>query len=319
MAVSIFTRPPFRRFIGIVSNVTTLFLGTSQHSNIKSQAYTTNVSEINNILRSEKTKPSKKLSKAMTAYLQRIKEHDEFMKKEITEYQIGKRHLANMMGEDPEFFTQEDINSAIEYLFPSGLHDPKARPMMRHPNEIFPNKKAAEFDETGRPYHSMFYTYKPNYYQILYHITETIQSLNSIEDSLIRQGTLPVDKIDLISSAWLKKMDMEKLISETLSDMDYNYLITSLDRLSNHPLSKRAQDFIMKYRKSLISHTDIVIPPLEYDSTGRPYITVKNCMRKSSRGEVTLWGNGSGKMIINGQDITYFKEMHYREQVSTIS
>lgn len=35
---------------------------------------------------------------------------DEFMKKEIVEYEIGKRHLANMMGEDPECFTQADID-----------------------------------------------------------------------------------------------------------------------------------------------------------------------------------------------------------------
>lgn len=32
------------------------------------------------------------------------------MKKEILEYEIGKRHLANMMGEDPECFKRADIN-----------------------------------------------------------------------------------------------------------------------------------------------------------------------------------------------------------------
>jgi len=32
------------------------------------------------------------------------------MKKEILEYELGKRHLANMMGEDPECFTQADVN-----------------------------------------------------------------------------------------------------------------------------------------------------------------------------------------------------------------
>lgn len=53
---------------------------------------------------------NKEISKAMKAYLERAKEHDEFMKKEKIEYQIGKRHLANMMGEDPETFTQEDVN-----------------------------------------------------------------------------------------------------------------------------------------------------------------------------------------------------------------
>jgi len=39
-------------------------------------------------------------------------------------------------------------------------------------------------------------------------------------------------------------------------------------------------------------------------------------MRKSARGEVTIWGNGSGKIIINGRDITYFEEIHHRQQVS---
>lgn len=54
--------------------------------------------------------PEKKVSKAMKAYLDRAREHDEFMKKQREEYQIGKRHLANMMGEDPETFSQEDID-----------------------------------------------------------------------------------------------------------------------------------------------------------------------------------------------------------------
>lgn len=35
---------------------------------------------------------------------------EEFIKKQVEEFEIGKRHLANMMGEDPETFTQEDID-----------------------------------------------------------------------------------------------------------------------------------------------------------------------------------------------------------------
>lgn len=57
---------------------------------------------------------------------------------------------------------------AISYLFPSGLYDPKARPAMKSPEEVFPARKAAEFDETGRPFHSMFYTGKPNFFQLLH-------------------------------------------------------------------------------------------------------------------------------------------------------
>lgn len=35
---------------------------------------------------------------------------EEFIKKQVEEFNIGKRHLANMMGEDVENFTQEDID-----------------------------------------------------------------------------------------------------------------------------------------------------------------------------------------------------------------
>jgi len=58
-------------------------------------------------------------------------------------------------------------------LFPSGLFDPRARPMMKHPDEIYPKRKAAEFDMNGRPFHSLFYTSKPNYYNLM-HVYNTI-------------------------------------------------------------------------------------------------------------------------------------------------
>lgn len=38
----------------------------------------------------------------------------EFINKQVEEFEVGKRHLANMMGEDPETFTQEDID--VSYL-----------------------------------------------------------------------------------------------------------------------------------------------------------------------------------------------------------
>lgn len=40
----------------------------------------------------------------------------EFIQKQIEEFEIGKRHLANMMGEDPENFTQEDIDVSSTVL-----------------------------------------------------------------------------------------------------------------------------------------------------------------------------------------------------------
>lgn len=49
-----------------------------------------------------------KTSKAMKAYLERAREHDLFMKEQKLEFDIGKRHLANMMGESPETFESQD-------------------------------------------------------------------------------------------------------------------------------------------------------------------------------------------------------------------
>lgn len=42
---------------------------------------------------------------------------DNFMEQQTHEYNVGKRHLANMMGVDPETFTQSDIDvSLLFYL-----------------------------------------------------------------------------------------------------------------------------------------------------------------------------------------------------------
>jgi small subunit ribosomal protein S9 len=42
------------------------------------------------------------------------------MKAQLQEYNIGKRHLANMMGRDPEFFTQEDVD--VSFFFVKSLN-----------------------------------------------------------------------------------------------------------------------------------------------------------------------------------------------------
>lgn len=104
------------------------------------------------------------------------------MKEQKEEFEIGKRHLANIMGEDPMLYeNQEKIDvsklqnqfkfklmsspfqEAISYLLPSALYDKKARPQMLPPEKVFPQRKAAEFDEAGRPYHFLFYTSNPNF------------------------------------------------------------------------------------------------------------------------------------------------------------
>ena len=55
----------------------------------------------------------------MTLRIQPEHQHylvDKFMNEEIAEYEIGKRHLANIMGEDVDNFHQEDIDVGTRLL-----------------------------------------------------------------------------------------------------------------------------------------------------------------------------------------------------------
>lgn len=260
----------------------------------------------------------KPLNKAMRAYLQRAREHDEFMRAQRHEYEIGKRHLANMMGENPETFTQEDVDNAIEYLFPSGLFEKKARPSMKPPEEIFPQRKAAEFDETGRPYHFLFYTGRPHFYQLLHDTVQHINDLYKFEDSMIRKGLKPDpnNELQLSGYQWLDKQLLEKKLVETITDRDYDGFLSVMERLSKLPYSYRVKDFIMEYRKPLMNQTrayEAIKPQVGED--GRQFVTVYECRRKSARATVTIKMPGTGKININGEDIHYFKDVQSKEQL----
>lgn len=64
-----------------------------------------------------------KLSKAAKAYLERADKYEEMMTEANAEYRVGMRHLANMMGENPETFTQADANVCDWTLAISHLND----------------------------------------------------------------------------------------------------------------------------------------------------------------------------------------------------
>ncbi|KOB79457.1 Mitochondrial ribosomal protein S9 [Operophtera brumata] len=260
----------------------------------------------------------KKISKAMKAYLERAREHDEFMSKQQFEYNIGKRHLANMMGEDPETFTQKDVDRAIEYLFPSGIYDPAARPLMKPPQEVFPARKAAEFDEAGRPHHFLFYTGKPNFFKLMYDAAETIQQLYSFQDKVIRKKAAPDPNavLQLDGNVWLTKEQLENVLVEAITDLEYDNFKLVMDRITSLPYAYRCKDFIEKYRKPLaMQKFALEIPKPSYDDEGRAFITTYECLRKQARGDVTIRSPGTGKITINGKDITYFEDIQSREQV----
>lgn len=253
-------------------------------------------------------RPAKSTSKAMMAYLERATKHGEFMRKQVHEFEIGKRHLANMMGEDPEHFTQQDIDRAIQYLFPTGIFDKKARPKMRHPTEVFPQQKEAQFDETGRPFHTLFYTLKPNFYMTLYELVEHMNQLDRLQAKNETLGKLPdpTQKLSLLGSEWLNIEELGKMLVETLKEPQYEEFVRALNRLVEHPLSYHHKDFILKYRKTLRVSTETdTVPELLFDGDGRPYMEATG-YRKRAEAQAVVRGRGSGQVIVNGLPLLHY-------------
>lgn len=262
---------------------------------------------------------ARNISKSMIAYLKRARDYQEFIKKETTEFERGKRHLANMMGLDSETMTQKDIDDAIRYLFPSGLFEPKARPIMKHPDLIYKAQKGAQFDIEGRPNHYLFYTTKPNYYDCLNSLTTLIKELNEYEDKQVISGVFDSpDSAKYMPSGktWLSHKEMCEMFLEEIDEADYNYLISSLTHLLKHPYSIRAQEFIDQYSKDLSSQTvNIELPTLQKDeSTGLIYTDIESKNREH-RVQVKTVLNGTGKIDIEGQDILYFESAYHRRAI----
>ncbi|PIK44862.1 putative 28S ribosomal protein S9, mitochondrial isoform X1 [Apostichopus japonicus] len=265
---------------------------------------TSNVRQISEKPPKEQENSTNSLSSLIAAAQERRSAYDELLNSEEVNFERSRRHLANMMGEDPENFTQEDINRSIKYLFPSGLFDQAARPMLSHPKDYYPLQKAAQFDNDGRPFHCLFFTGKPNYFNIMHEAGDWLHNVISKEDSMRLKGESieGVPKLDIARSEWLDKLAMEKIVLEKLKDVEYVRLINLLERILRQPLAIEAQEFIMRFRKKIEAVlSKEIIEPLRKDETGRLYSSGSGT-RKSSTATVVLRDQGSGKIMINGHE-----------------
>ncbi|CAL1598691.1 unnamed protein product [Knipowitschia caucasica] len=242
----------------------------------------------------------------------------EFIQKQVQEYNIGKRHLANMMGEDPETFTQEDVDRSIAYLFPSGLFEKKARPIMKHPDEIFPKQRAIQWDADGRPFHFLFYTGKQSYYSLMHELYGKVQGVERYQERMRAKGLFnSTDQmISLGSSRWLTREELEEQLLETISIENYTRLIQLMERLLTMPYCATEEEFVARFRHKLDAQaTNQMVPPLQTDEHGVAFSTAEG-RRKSSTCSVRLQDSGSGHISINGLDyILYFSVLQDREQI----
>ncbi|XP_007108429.1 small ribosomal subunit protein uS9m [Physeter macrocephalus] len=242
----------------------------------------------------------------------------DFIKKQMEEFNIGKRHLANMMGEDPETFTQEDIDRAIAYLFPSGLFEKRARPIMKHPEEIFPKQRAIQWGEDGRPFHFLFYTGKQSYYSLMHGAYGKLLDVEKRQDQLRAKGLFSekTKAKDPIGSRWLIKEELEEMLVEKLSDRDYAQFIQLLERLSALPCDAAEEEFVGRFRRSVtLQSKKQLIEPLQYDEKGMAFSTGQG-NRKTAKAEVAVYDHGSGRIEVNGVDyLLYFPVTQDREQL----
>ncbi|XP_041463625.1 28S ribosomal protein S9, mitochondrial-like [Lytechinus variegatus] len=263
-------------------------------------------------------KPKDSVAAVIAAAQDRRTAYDTLIQHEELSYERGRRHLANMMGEDPENFQQEDVNRAIEYLFPSGLFDKKARPMMKPPADYYPPQKAAQFGADGRPFDALFYTGKPNYYNLMH---ETVTQMNKAiakEDEMIRKGILVHDSepVNVSRSEWIDKATVERIVVESLSDKEYSNFISLLERILQLPYASKVSDYIHKYRRELVAElSKEIISPIQEDENGRPYSTGDG-WRKTAKAWVTLKDHGKGQVTVNGIEfLKYFTWVRVREQI----
>ncbi|XP_028656489.1 28S ribosomal protein S9, mitochondrial [Erpetoichthys calabaricus] len=243
---------------------------------------------------------------------------EEFIKKQIEQFNLGKRHLANMMGEDPETMTQEDIDRAIAYLFPSGLFEKKARPLMKHPDEIFPKQRAVQCGEDGRPFHFLFYTGKQSYYSLMHDTYGKMFQIQKYEDHFRAKDLFSKDEkqINLVGTRWLTKEELEELLVESISTHDYRRFIQLMERILCLQYCSTEEEYILKFRQKLEAQSKKhIIQPLQYDEDGIAFIEGEG-RRKAANAKIILHCNGSGRITVNGLNyLNFFPVLQDREQL----
>nr|XP_035952445.1 28S ribosomal protein S9, mitochondrial isoform X3 [Halichoerus grypus] len=200
------------------------------------------------------------------------------------------------------------LQRAVAYLFPSGLFEKQARPIMKHPEQIFPKQRAIQWGEDGRPFHFLFYTGKQSYYSLMHEAYGKLLEAEKHQNQLQAKGLFSekTKTKNLIGSRWLIKEELEEMLVEKLSDQDYAQFIRLLERLLTL-YGGAEEEFVQRFRRSVtIQSKKQLIEPVQYDEQGMAFSTSEG-KRKSAKAEAVVYEHGSGKIKVNGIDyLLYF-------------
>eukprot|EP00794_Sanderia_malayensis_P000437 gene437-1078_t len=245
-----------------------------------------------------------------------VEEHvDWLMVTETEKYELGKRWLAKMMGEDAETFTDDKITvrEALQYLLPSHLFAKDARPTMKHPLVLYGKRKEVQVDSIGRPLDPGFYTGQPTYHKLIYDVWENLDKLNNLpqqsQNVQAQEEESFYEKPLLVR--WVKQHEMEDLLDCKLSESQFQMLVRRLERIVKHPNGEAMQEFLSRYQINIEEGEKVLdLVPIDEDgfATAMGY-------RKEAIAEVKV-KEGSGQFLINTKPLTkYFPEIHQRQQV----
>ncbi|KAI6177589.1 hypothetical protein M3Y97_00924200 [Aphelenchoides bicaudatus] len=249
------------------------------------------------------------IGKALEKYLKKAHDHSMMMDRERAEFERGKRHLANIMGWDPnQPVKQDDIDTAIQYLFPSGLTNKLSLPMMKPPDEIMPKFRHFEFDDEGRPKDSLFYTLRPKFYSLMSECGSKARRLLNYHD-------------ERAALNGFHRASLQRKLGERVKDDMYEQLIIALEHLCSMPNAHFERDFIMEYRstggdgKQLPELFGCSLPSIRVDPEKNKRFTTVRSRIKATYVDTTVTDAGTGKFTFNGYPYSIFRELVAREML----
>lgn len=130
---------------------------------------------------------------------------------------------------------------------------------MEAPEKIFPPRKEAQFDETGRPHHTLFYTCKPNFYQVL-HVSRKNDFFNTCTKSALFRASKMcgkpgfVGRREIISGACADWLQFYIISLFRYINLSFRY-ITSLDARLFYSLAEQAMRHLTAESLSEIEHS----------------------------------------------------------------
>ncbi|XP_013413544.1 28S ribosomal protein S9, mitochondrial [Lingula anatina] len=260
--------------------------------------------------------PKPSLKNYCADFEEELKQHEIKYAHQLAQYKKARGHLQNIIG--LKQMSTLNRNRSLKNLFPSGLFEPKARPMFRKPF-LKPIRSSVRTD--GRPSHYLFYTSKPRYYEVMNAIALKLEHIQRYEEFMVSQGISKPSSEAMMS--WAdggRPMTLKTFQKKCghISTQDYLRFVLLLQKTVVQPYSYIHRDWINQFRR-FFDRTrppkDKKEPKIHVDEKGRQY-SVAEGKKKTSLARVKLFVKGTGEVTVNGKPmVAYFPKALDREQL----